>query len=141
MFRGEFQHVVDEKGRLIVPARFRDILGDPFIITKGLDNCLWVYPMPEWETLEAKLRSLQITKPDARAFVRFFSAGACECTFDKQGRILIPNNLRAYARLDKDVTVIGVITRVEIWDRRRWEEYSTSLSPEAIAEKIVDLGI
>jgi len=141
VFRGEFQHTIDDKGRMIVPAKFRHLLGERFIVTKGLDDCLWAYPMDEWKELEAKLRTLQITKPDARAFVRFFASGATECELDKQGRILVPSNLREYAGLDRDVVVIGVITRAEIWDRDSWERYSSSLSPDAIAEKIVDLGI
>ncbi len=141
MFRGEFQHCIDDKGRVIIPAKFRQALGEKFVISKGLDNCLFVFPEGEWRVFEERLRGLQLTKPDARAFVRFFASGATECTFDRQGRILIPNSLREYARLEKDVVVIGVITRVEIWSRERWEEYSMQLSPEAIAEKIVDLGI
>jgi len=141
VFRGEFQHTIDDKGRMIVPAKFRHLLGERFIVTKGLDSCLWAYPMDECKEPEAKLRTLQITKPDARAFVRFFASGATECELDKQGRILVPSNLREYAGLDRDVVVIGVITRAEIWDRDSWERYSSSLSPDAIAEKIVDLGI
>lgn len=141
MFRGEYQHAIDEKGRLIIPSRFREELGDRFIATKGLDNCIWVFPFAEWESMEAKLLTLQITRPDARAFVRFFSSGATECTFDKQGRILIPASLREYAGLEREVVVIGVITRAEIWSKSRWEEYSRQLSSDAIAERIVDLGI
>jgi len=141
MFRGEYQHSIDDKGRLIVPARFREALGDSFVVTKGLDNCLWVYPAAEWELFEQKLKALQITKPDARAFVRFFSSGACEVTVDRQGRILLPNALREYAGLERDLVVIGVITRAEIWSRERWQEYSAQLSADSIAEKIVDLGI
>lgn len=141
MFRGEYQHAIDDKGRLIIPARFRDVLGERCITTKGLDNCLWVQPLSEWEAFEQKLRKLQITKPDARAFVRFFSSGATECTFDRQGRILVPSNLRDYAELDRDVVIIGVISRLEIWSRKRWEEYSAGLSQQVIAETIVDLEI
>lgn len=140
---GEFQHSIDEKGRMIVPARFRDGLGDRFVITKGLDNCLFVYPMEEWLVLEEKLRALPFTKADARAFVRFFLSGATECELDRQGRILLPANLREYAQLDKDVVVIGVSSRVEIWSKVVWEEYSLKASQEyeGLAEKVVDLGI
>ncbi|KKM12280.1 cell division protein MraZ [Clostridiales bacterium PH28_bin88] len=143
MFMGEFQHSIDEKGRMIVPARFRDGLGDHFVITKGLDNCLFVYPMEEWLVLEEKLRALPFTKADARAFVRFFLSGATECELDRQGRILLPANLREYAQLDKDVVVIGVSSRVEIWSKVVWEEYSLKASQEyeGLAEKVVDLGI
>lgn len=139
---GEFQHAIDEKGRLIIPARFREALGERFIATKGLDNCLFVYPLNEWATLEARLKSLPFTQADSRAFVRFFFSGATECEFDKQGRILIPNNLREYARLERDVVVIGVSNRVEIWSKAEWENYSrkADLSYEEIAEK-VNLGL
>lgn len=123
MFIGEFQHTIDEKGRLILPARFREALGETFVITKGLDNCLFAFPMPEWRTLEEKLKALPFTQANARAFVRFFFSGATECTLDKQGRVLIPNNLREYARLVRDVVVTGVSTRVEIWAREEWERY------------------
>jgi len=141
MFMGEYQHSVDAKGRLFIPARFREGLGDRFVVTKGLDGCLFVYPRPEWEALEQKLKSLPITRGDARAFVRFFFSGATECEVDKQGRILIPGNLREYARLEKDGVIIGVSSRVEIWAREQWERYNNlaASSYEEIAEKIVDL--
>ncbi|MTI81416.1 MAG: division/cell wall cluster transcriptional repressor MraZ [Firmicutes bacterium] len=141
MFMGEYSHTVDTKGRLIIPARFREGLGDSFVVTKGLDNCLFVYPQQEWAALEQKLKSLPFTRADARAFVRFFFSGASECELDKQGRILIPANLREYAQLSKEVMVLGVSSRVEIWSRERWDEYNTSAEEnfEEIAEKIVDL--
>lgn len=137
---GEYQHTVDTKGRLIVPAKFRDGLGDAFVITKGLDNCLFAYPMEEWKDLESKLRALPFTKSDARAFMRFFFSGASECEIDKQGRILIPANLREYGKLDKDVVVIGVSSRVEIWSKEEWKHYSEQADKEyeEIAEKIID---
>lgn len=140
MFMGEYQHAVDPKGRLIVPAKFREELGETFVVTKGLDNCLFVYPMNEWKSLETKLKTLPFTKADARAFARFFFSGATECELDKQGRILLPANLRDYAQLDKDVVVIGVSSRVEIWSKERWAGYSTQAEKdyESIAEKIVD---
>lgn len=142
MFMGEHHHSIDLKGRLFIPARFREGLGDRFVITKGLDGCLFAYPQPEWETLEQKLKSLPFTKGDARAFVRFFFSGASECETDKQGRILIPGNLRDYAKLVKDVVVIGVSSRVEIWALEEWEKYSerAASSYEEIAEKIVDFN-
>ena len=143
MFYGEYQHSVDPKGRVIVPAKFREGLGEKFIITKGLDNCLFAYSPTEWSNLEAKLKTLPMTNKDARAFIRFFFAGASECEVDKQGRILIPQNLREYAALEKDVYVIGVSTRVEIWDKSKWESYSgdDNINADSIAEKMAELGI
>lgn len=143
MFYGEYQHSVDVKGRVIVPSKFRDGLGEKFILTKGLDNCLFAYSSEEWANLEAKLRSLPFTDKDVRAFVRFFFAGATECEVDKQGRVLIPQNLREYAGLDKDVYIIGVSTRVEVWDKNKWENYSgdENVSADNIAEKMAMLGI
>lgn len=143
MFYGEYQHTVDPKGRVIVPSKFREGLGENFIVTKGLDNCLFAYSKEEWANLEAKLRALPFTDKDVRAFVRFFFAGACECELDKQGRILIPQNLREYASLEKDIYVIGVSTRVEIWDKSKWDVYSSddNVSADSIAEKMALLGI
>lgn len=143
MFMGEYQHTLDTKGRLIIPARFREELGEKFVVTRGLDNCLFVYPLSEWSILEEKLKSLPLTKADARRFVRFLFSGATECQLDKQGRINLPVNLRQYAHIDKDVVVIGVSTRVEIWASEVWEGYmkEANESYEEIAEKIVDLGI
>jgi len=140
---GEYLHTVDPKGRLIMPSKFRDGLGEKFVVTKGLDNCLFVYPMEEWQALEQKLKSLPFTKADARAFVRFFFSGATECELDKQGRILLPANLREYGKLDKDVVVIGVSSRVEIWSKDQWEQYNTQteVSYEAVAEKLVDFDL
>jgi len=141
MFMGEYEHTLDAKGRLIIPAKFREELGERFVITKGLDNCLFLYPMNEWEQIEQKLRSLPFTRSDARAFARFFFSGACECEVDRQGRVLLPVNLRRYAELDKEVVIIGVLTRVEIWNKEAWEKYSqeTREEYEEIAEKIVDV--
>ena len=143
MFYGEYQHTLDAKGRLIVPSKFRDGLGEKFIVTKGLDNCLFVYSLDEWSNLETKLKLLPFTDKDVRAFSRFFFAGAAESEIDKQGRINIPQNLRDYAGLEKDVCVIGVSTRVELWDRAKWESYAgdDNVSAEQIAEKMSMLGI
>ncbi|MCG8401101.1 MAG: division/cell wall cluster transcriptional repressor MraZ [Firmicutes bacterium] len=143
MFLGEYQHTIDIKGRVIIPARLREGLGDKFVVTKGLDGCLFAYPPQEWSNLEQKMRSLPFTKADARAFVRFFFAGAIECEVDKQGRVLIPANLREYAGLEKDVVVIGVSSRVELWSRERWDDYNSesASSVEEIAEKMVDLDL
>ncbi|NLK08838.1 MAG: division/cell wall cluster transcriptional repressor MraZ [Firmicutes bacterium] len=143
MFMGEWQHTIDAKGRLIIPARFREQLGERFVVTRGLDHCLFVYPLTEWAILEAKLKSLPLTQSDARRFVRFLFSGASECELDKQGRINLPNNLKAYAGLEKDAVIIGVSNRVEIWASQSWQTYvdEASDSYEEIAEKIVDLGI
>lgn len=142
MFMGEYNHTVDKKGRLIMPAKFREMLNDKFIITKGLDHCLFVYSMDEWEIIEQKLKTLPFTQKDARAFVRFFFSGALETEIDKQGRILIPPNLREFAKIHKEVVVIGVSTRIEIWSQEEWETYrnDAELSYEQIAEKMVELG-
>jgi MraZ protein len=143
LFYGEYQHTLDQKGRIIIPSKFREELGEKFIITKGLDNCLFVYSQEEWEVVVSKLRALPFTDKDVRSFVRFFSAGAAECEMDKQGRILIPQNLREYAGLVKDAYLTGAITRVEIWDKNRWEAHSGDYNDSAdkIAEKMAMLGI
>ena len=140
---GEYLHTIDAKGRLILPAKFRDALGDVFVVTKGLDKCLFVYGKDEWAILEEKLKQLPLAKAEARAFVRFFFAGAAEVECDKQGRVLVPANLRDYGQLDKDVIVLGVSNRVEIWSKATWDEYSEQISPTvaSIAESLVDLGI
>lgn len=143
MFMGEHQHTIDEKGRLIMPVRFREGLGESFVVTKGLDNCLWAYAAAEWSALEAKMKALPFTQANARAFVRFFFSGANECLLDRQGRVLIPNNLREYARLARDVVVIGVSSRVEIWAREEWDRYlqQAESSYEQLAEEIADFNL
>lgn len=140
MFMGEHLHNIDEKGRIIIPAKFRDALGDTFVITRGLDACLFVYPMAEWHILEQKLKALPMMKSDARAFTRFFFSGATECELDKQGRANLPANLTEHAKLEKECIVIGVSNRVEIWSKSLWEDYSrqSEQSFNEIAEKLVD---
>lgn len=140
MFMGEYQHSVDDKGRLIVPAKFREQLGATFIATRGLDNCLFIYPESEWKILEQKLKSLPLMKSDARAFTRFFFSGATECELDKQGRINLPQHLREYAKLEKDCVVLGVTNRVEVWSKSLWEGYyeQSEQAFNEIAEKLVD---
>jgi len=140
---GEYQHALDPKGRIFVPAKFREGLGERCVVTRGLDQCLFLYPHSEWTTMEEKLKRLPMTQRDARAFVRFFFSGAVDVELDKQGRVMLPGNLREYAHLSKEAVVIGVSTRVEIWSKEIWESYmeTASQSFEAIAEKIVDLGI
>ncbi|KUP07011.1 cell division protein MraZ [Bacillus coahuilensis m2-6] len=133
MFMGEYQHNIDQKGRLIVPSKFRDNLGESFVITRGLDQCLFGYPMNEWRILEDKLKTLPLTKKDARAFTRFFFSGASECEIDKQGRINLPTSLVSYASLEKECVVLGVSNRIEIWSKPVWEDYFTN-SEDSFAE-------
>lgn len=143
VFMGEYRHSLDTKGRVIIPAKFREDLGERCVITRGLDQCLFIYPLAEWATMESKLRQLPLTQRDARAFVRFFFSGATDVELDKQGRVMVPSNLREYASLSKDVVVIGVSSRVELWSKEIWEDYvdEAETSFDSIAEKIVDLGI
>ncbi len=140
---GEYQHNIDTKGRIIVPAKFRDDLGDRFVVTRGLDKCLFAYPMNEWKILEEKLKKLPLTKKDARAFTRFFFSGAIECEVDKQGRINIPQPLRNYAVLEKECVVIGVSNRIEFWASENWEDYfsDSEESFAEIAENLLDFDI
>jgi MraZ protein len=139
---GEFQHTLDDKGRMTIPVKFREELGSNFVMTRGLDKCLFVYPRSEWEILEAKLKSLPMTRADARSFVRFFFSGATECELDKQGRVLIPSSLRDYAGLTRDAVVLGVSNRVEIWSQEAWASYSEQAAESfaEIAENLVDLA-
>ena len=143
MLLGEYRHNVDTKGRVSVPSKFRADLGQSFVVTKGLDNCLFVYSKKEWETFENKLKELPLTNNDARSFMRFFFAGATECEVDKQGRINIPQVLREYAGIKKDVVIVGVSTRAEIWDSSNWGKYtsSDSLDVSKIASQMSNLGI
>lgn len=143
MFMGEYQHQLDTKGRMIVPAKFRDELTEHFVITRGLDKCLFGYPLDEWKRIEGKLKTLPITKRDARKFMRLFFSGAVEVELDKQGRINIPKNLMEYAGLSKECTVIGVSTRIEIWDRSSWDNFyeDTEEHYEEIAEELIDFDL
>ena len=143
MFIGEYEHSVDAKGRVIMPAKLREDIGEKFIITKGLDGCLFAYSLTEWTNFDSKLKTLPLTNKNARDFVRFFLSGAVECEIDKQGRFLIPNNLRSYATLEKEINIIGVGTRIEIWNREKWEKYSSeeNISADDIAENMTMLGI
>jgi MraZ protein len=143
MFLGEYQHSLDSKGRIIIPSKFREELGGSFIATKGLDNCLFLYPMDEWKAIEERLRTLPFTRADVRSFARFFFSGASELELDKQGRVLLPANLRDYAMIEKELVVIGVGSRVEIWANEKWEQYNQAaeLSYEVIAENLVGMGL
>ena len=143
MFIGEYEHNVDAKGRIIMPSKLREEIGDKFIITKGLDGCLFAYSQTEWANFEEKLKALPLAQKNARNFVRFFLSGAVECEIDKQGRFLIPANLREHANLDKEIVIIGVGTRLEIWNRDTWKNYSSdeNISADEIAENMTMLGI
>ncbi|ETT85763.1 division/cell wall cluster transcriptional repressor MraZ [Viridibacillus sp. FSL R5-0477] len=143
MFMGEYQHSIDAKGRLIIPAKFREHLTEGFVITRGLDNCLFGYPILEWRKLEEKLKQLPVTKKDARAFTRFFFSGATEVEVDKQGRINIPSNLLTHANVQKDCVVLGVSNRIEIWSKESWQNYfaESEESFNDIAENMIDFDI
>lgn len=123
MFMGEYHHNIDDKGRLIIPAKFRIELGDKFIVTRGLEKCLYVYSNNEWEKIVAKIKTLPFTKKDVRIFVRTFFSGATECEFDCQGRISITSPLVSYADITKECVIIGANDRLEIWSKESWEEF------------------
>ena len=143
MFLGEYHHNVDTKGRLIVPAKFRDDLGEMFVLTRGLDQCLFGYPLNEWKIIEDKLKGLPMTKKDARAFTRFFFSGATECEIDKQGRINISSPLLNYAKLEKECVILGVSNRIEIWSQDIWNDYFSESADSfaEIAENMIGLDI
>lgn len=138
MLMGEYRHSLDDKGRLIVPAKFREELGEQFVITRGMDKCLFVYPQREWTAIEEKLKALPFTQADVRAFTRFFFSGACVGELDKQGRVSLPQSLRQYAELEKECVIIGVSNRAEIWSVNHWEQYflESESSFSEIAEKL-----
>ena len=141
MLMGEYEHSLDAKGRLIMPAKLRQDIGEKFVITKGLDGCLFAFSQEEWLNFETKLKSLPLSDKNARNFVRFFLAGATECEIDKQGRFLIPSNLRQAGSLEKEAVIIGVGTRLEIWDKTIWKSKDEEISAEEIAENMTMLGI
>lgn len=143
MLIGEYEHSIDTKGRLSMPAKLKSDIGEKFVVTKGLEGCLFVYSLTEWQNFEEKLRNFPLTNKNARTLTRFFLAGATECEIDKQGRFLIASNLREYAGLEKEVVIIGVLGRLEIWDKKKWQEYNEkeNNSVEEIAESLAELGI
>ena len=143
MLIGEYEHSLDDKGRVIMPVKLRSDIGERFIITKGLDGCLFIFSQLEWSNFERKLKELPLTNKNARDFVRFFLSGAIECELDRQGRFLIANNLREYANITKEVVIIGVGTRLEIWNKEKWKNYNSdeNISPDDIAENMTMLGI
>ena len=141
MFMGEYNHTIDAKGRLIVPSKFREVLGDEFVVTKGMDGCLFVFDEPEWKNFEEKLRGLPMIDKEAIQFTRFFLAGAASVEVDKQGRILLPAVLRDFAGITKDAVLVGVGNRVEIWSKDRWEGTVTYQDMEEISRHMIELGI
>ena len=140
MFMSEYNHTLDTKGRLIIPAKFRETLGEEFVISKGMDGCLFVYAGDDWNAFEQKLTSLPLINKEARQFARFFLAGAATVEVDKQGRILLPAHLREFAGLEKDVVVIGANTKAEIWDRARWEALNAAWDPGEMLQTLEEIG-
>ena len=142
MFMSQYNHTVDAKGRLSIPSKFREKLGDEFVITKGMDGCLFVYANEDWNEFEKKLAALPtLTNKDARQFTRFFLSGAATVDVDKQGRILLPNHLKAHAALERDVVLVGVGTRIEIWSQERWEAMDPDKDMDEIAAEMESLGL
>ena len=143
MFIGEYHHSLDDKGRLIIPSKFRDDLGEKFIITRGIENCIFVYSEASWTKITNQLESLPFTKKDARAFIRFFLSGATIAEFDKQGRINIPSPLISYAKINKECVIIGTGDRLEIWSEESWNDFFTSAkdSMSDIAENLFNESV
>lgn len=141
MFMSEYNHSIDAKGRLIIPSKFRETLGEEFVVSKGMDGCLYVYANEDWNAFEQKLTTLPLINKEARQFARFFLAGAAQVEVDKQGRILVPANLREFAGLDKDVVLVGVGSRIEIWSREKWEQISGDENMDDIAAAMETLGL
>jgi MraZ protein len=143
MFIGEYNYSIDEKKRLAVPVKFRTLLGKKAVITKGLDQCLWIFPAKEWKTLAEKISKLPLAQSDARGFTRLMLGGAMEVSIDSMGRILVPDYLKKYASLKKKISLIGVLNRIEIWSEETWDKYKNQTEKEGdnIAERLKELGI
>jgi len=143
MFIGEYNHSIDNKKRLAIPSKFRKELGEKAILTRGLDNCLFLYPIQEWQKFSEKLGQLSMGQANTRSFARLMLAGAAEAGFDSLGRILIPDHLKNYAELKKKIIVAGVLNRLEIWDEEKWINYKKEIekNTDAIAEKLGELGL
>ena len=145
MFYGEYEHRLDKKGRVIIPSKIREVSKDnyvdKFFVTRGLDTCLFMFPEEEWRQQETKFKNLSFTKRETRKFNRLFFAGAVELMADKQGRILLPTYLKQYAGIKREIMIIGVSSRIEIWSKDKWEEFykATKDSFEDVAEKLIDL--
>ena len=143
MFMGEYHHNIDDKNRLIIPSKFRDVLGERFVVTRGIENCLFAYPLDKWESIVFKLEKIPFTKKDARSFVRFFLSGATVAEFDKQGRINVPSSLINYANISKECVIIGAGERLEIWSLDKWNEFFDSAKDNMseIAENLFDESV
>jgi len=143
MFIGEYQHTVDQKGRLAIPVKFRSKLSEGVVITRGLDNCLFLYSKDEWQKVGKKFASLPLSQANPRSFMRLFLGGAMDLDIDQQGRIVLPEYLRKYANLGKDAVVVGLYNRLEIWDKKIWETYRSQAEEKSvdIAETLGELGI
>lgn len=143
MFIGEYKYLIDEKKRIAIPSKLRKDLGKRAVVTRGLDSCLVLYPIGEWQKLAEKLQGLPANRVDARGFVRVLLSGAAFVDFDKLGRILIPDYLKKYAFLKKQVIIIGLGNRIELWDEKRWEDYKKKTEQEVgdIGERIQELGV
>ncbi len=143
MFIGEYTYSIDDKKRLAIPTKFRQLLGNKAVITRGLDNCLFLYPTKEWNNLADKLSKLPLSQADARGFARLMLTGAMDSKLDNLGRILVPDYLKEYAQLKKKVVIAGVFNRIEIWDERKWNEYKkkTEMAVGDIAERLKELGV
>ena len=140
-FKGEYSHSIDAKGRLIIPAKFRELLGEQFVVTKGFDGCLFVFAEEGWEQFEEKLQALPMDKPEARMLGRFFIAGAIDAEVDKQGRILLPQNLLQHAKIEKEAVIAGVGNRVEIWSKSGQLKGQNTLDSHGIAAKMSEYGL
>ncbi|MCX6761055.1 MAG: division/cell wall cluster transcriptional repressor MraZ [Candidatus Nealsonbacteria bacterium] len=143
MFIGEYKYSIDEKKRLAIPPKFRQVLGKKAVITKGLDQCLFLYSAKEWGVLAEKISKMPLTQADARGFARVMLAGAMEANIDNMGRILVPDYLKNYASMEKKVVVVGVYNRIEVWDESKWQQYNkkTESAVGDIAEKLKELGV
>lgn len=141
MFMGKYNHTIDPKGRLSIPSKYREILGDEFVVSKGMDGCLFVYANEEWKAFESKLASLPLINQEARQFARFFLSGAQYVTVDKQGRILMPTDLREFAGLEKDVVLAGVGSKIEIWSLEKWNENNSKVDINKISQGMMNLGL
>ena len=141
MFMGKYNHTIDPKGRLSIPSKYREVLGDEFVVSKGMDGCLYVYANDDWKVFEGKRASLPLMSEEARQFARFFLSGAQPVTVDKQGRILMPQDLRDFAGLEKDVVLAGMGGRIEIWSLERWQANNDSIDINAISKGVMNLGL
>jgi MraZ protein len=141
MFMGEMQNTIDDKNRMIVPVKFRAGLGDQFVITRGLDDCLFVYPHDQWERIVSKVRAMDPMQANVRYFQRYFISGAADSELDKQGRVLVPVHLREHAKLEKECVVVGVGDRIEVWSKSVWDSYFHTNLPAVneIAEQLAGL--